>query len=88
MTTTTDTVSMAVPSTIAFHDGLEPVDLRIYLALAWFVRAGIDRPTQEAIGELAGVHRETVRPSLRRLVTAGAVTVDTTAAPHGYTIAA
>jgi hypothetical protein len=81
-------VVIELPAVVAFSEDLGPTDVRVYMAVSWFLRAGLDRPTQEGIGDLAGVSMETARISLRRLVAAGLVTVDTAATPHLYAIAA
>ena len=85
---TLETVALEVPYRVAFNPDLQPSDIRVFLAISWFARGGLDRPSQGGIGEQSGLSRETVAASLRRLVAAGAVTVDTTAAPHAYQIAA
>jgi DNA-binding IclR family transcriptional regulator len=79
---------LEVPEAVAFSKDLAPSDVRVFLALKYFQSKNWPRPSQAAIAELAGVNRNTAATSLRHLVDAGVVTVDTSAAPHAYQIPA
>lgn len=84
--TAADPLELELPVTVAFHPDLNPSDVRVYLALSWCHRAGMDRPSHFAIGDLAGITRNTVMNSIANLVDAGVLTVDRSAAPHAYQI--
>jgi CRP-like cAMP-binding protein len=78
---------LEVPYTLAFN-AEQPTDVVVYLALAHFIRGGVDRPSHGSIAELARCSRETVSASLKRLTAGGFITVDKEAAPHAYSLAA
>jgi 6,7-dimethyl-8-ribityllumazine synthase len=78
---------LEIPYALAFK-AEQHSDLAVYLAIAHFIRGGINRPSHGSIAELAQISRETVSASLKRLVAGGYITVDKEAAPHAYSLAA
>ena len=84
-----DPVTLEIPTQgILFNPDLEAIDVRVWAAISWSVRAGLDRPSQSYIAELAQIHRNTLAGSLDRLAGAGKLSVDTSATPHLYQIPA
>ena len=81
-----DPLELEIPTSILFGERFTAHDVRVYAAVLWFDRAGIDRPSQSAVAELAQIHRNSVVGSLTRLAGAGKLSVDTSAAPHQYQV--
>ena len=79
-----DSPVLEVPTSILFNPDLKANDVRVYAAIAWFERAGLDSPTRSGISELAHIHRNHLAGPLARLAGAGKLSVDTSTTPHQY----
>lgn len=66
-----------VPDTVAFHDDLKDVDVRLFIALAWFARSGNGAfPGRKALAKkIKKSSVRTIDEALNRLIIAGFLTV-------------